>query len=1088
MNRFTRSLALALIVTAFAAPAARAQFDVSPPATLQWFEASYDTMIERTPDLFMAGYGGVWTPPPGRADISDFSVGYDVYDRFDLGRPTRPTLYGTARGVKRMAGIWDRAGDINYYPDLIINHNGFSDTTTPGFVESGAYPGFFIQNPDGGGDPFGVPNTDGDFNSAFDFGTLRERLAGLIDIDHGTDWRAIRHPVDPNDPRNIPAGTNPDIAGRIANIPTQDNRALYPDIGHNTIFVFDPKTGESDIPIHSFNLENPMAGDPVEENVTGLLMRYAQWMVQVVGADGFRIDAAKHIEGFSLDFFDRSIYRSNPRLLLDGSQKSVFSFSEVFDANPAVLHPFIRKDIDPNDPGRVGGNRDVLDFKLAFAMLDNLTGNGFQNDWRDIANAGLDVSPANGQGDTLHNGSSGVTFVQSHDATPSTPFLNEVAYAYTLMMPGNTVVYFNSREFGEERDFPEGSRRDPLGGIDGDGVKRLVQIRNSHGRGNYAERWLEKENYAFERVSSAITLLSNRLDSGFDSRTLTNVGFAPGTYLIELTGNADDPFVDPFDDIPSVVQVFEEGGVNKVNVRFLRNSSDNNFHGKGYLVYGLPTPVAPAGLELVAGVHDVLPGATPTNTFENGTQRLTDLHVAKGDHLVVRLQTVPVNLLGNPDLRDVFADGDNAMLRLDGGRDINHNGVVDVTAPGDVSYGFEFFSDKSSPLIGPGGINGPRGDGEFIQTIDLAGLEEGVHFLEARAYRHRTDGGPAVYSSFKKAIYVDRLPPVSAISGFTPFGGSAGDNDIFVESVDYTADSVHVLMNLPATVSDSEIHDMVASGQGATDKLAKATGVFKTGLFGIPNGNNVFTLVTFEQTGTSNIQRITGVRPGSVRGGGFGDLNFDGSINSFDIANTDGAFEQVLYSQNTQFNPAADLNGDGLVDTHDLLLLKDAIITAGASQNAIDEVENVKFRRTDFDSNGQRNGSDIDQLVGAFGSDTWLYDLTVDGIVNFDDLTMLVHDFLDTEFGDANLDGKVGIADLAVLSENFGLESGWAAADFNADGMTTIADLAILSEHFGFDRSFDSAGATAQNPEPATLVLLIGGLSMWRGRSRRGHA
>ena len=29
-----------------------AAFDVSPPAILQWFESSHDTMIERAPDLF----------------------------------------------------------------------------------------------------------------------------------------------------------------------------------------------------------------------------------------------------------------------------------------------------------------------------------------------------------------------------------------------------------------------------------------------------------------------------------------------------------------------------------------------------------------------------------------------------------------------------------------------------------------------------------------------------------------------------------------------------------------------------------------------------------------------------------------------------------------------------------------------------------------------------------------------------------------------------------------------------------------------------------------------------------------------------
>src|SRR5262245_61858833 len=69
--------------------------DISPPPIVQWFESSYRTVEARTPDLFMAGYGFVWLPPPFRADTGDQSVGYDVYDRFDLGRPGRPTLYGT---------------------------------------------------------------------------------------------------------------------------------------------------------------------------------------------------------------------------------------------------------------------------------------------------------------------------------------------------------------------------------------------------------------------------------------------------------------------------------------------------------------------------------------------------------------------------------------------------------------------------------------------------------------------------------------------------------------------------------------------------------------------------------------------------------------------------------------------------------------------------------------------------------------------------------------------------------------------------------------------------------------------------------
>ena len=119
-----------------------------------------------------------------------------------------------------------------------------------------------------------------------------------------------------------------------------------------------------------------MAGDPVVENATGYLMRNAQWLVQVIGVDGLRIDAAKHVQGFVLDFLDRAVYRQNPRRLLDGSQSHVFTYSEVFDANPAVLLPHVKKNINPGDPGRIGGNRDIVGFQVVFCAQGESGANG----------------------------------------------------------------------------------------------------------------------------------------------------------------------------------------------------------------------------------------------------------------------------------------------------------------------------------------------------------------------------------------------------------------------------------------------------------------------------------------------------------------------------------------------------------------------------------------------------------------------------------------------------------------------------------------------------------------------------------------
>src|SRR5262245_47449014 len=555
LQTFPLAVALAvslLLVTGTPSPAV----DESPPPILQWFESSYRTMEQRAPDLFMAGYGFVWVPPPFRADTGDQSVGYDVYDRFDLGRPDRPTLYGTETGLRSFAGMLHRA-DIDLHVDFVMNHNGYSSLSTKGFVAAGGYPGLAITLP---GD------IDGDFHSAFAFGDQYERLAGLIDIAHEKNHRFIRSPVDPADKRNIRPGKTPAF-GRLANVADPANRRFYPDQGHATIFVFDPKTGEANIPVSAFNPENPMAGDPTAENATAYLMRNAQWLVQVIGVDGLRIDAAKHVQGFVLDFIDRAIYRQNPRALLDGSTNHVFAYSEVFDSNPAILMPHVKKTINPGDPGRIGGNRDTLDFKLYFALKDNLEQTGIGGAWQRIKNAALDLSD-----DGLHNGSAGVSFTHNHDVFK--PFaLEHVAQAYTLMMPGNTVVYFNGREFGDDRDFPKPGRGDALSVGSGSMLTRLLAIRNSHGRGHYAERWDRTDGlFAFERGGSMVVLLSNRGDAGFDSRTLTNVGFRPGQLLLELTGNALDPDVNPMRggqrDVPPVVRVFEEGGTSKVNVRF----------------------------------------------------------------------------------------------------------------------------------------------------------------------------------------------------------------------------------------------------------------------------------------------------------------------------------------------------------------------------------------------------------------------------------------------------------------------------------------------------------------------------------------
>lgn len=1014
--------------------------DVSAPVILQWYESTYETMEHRMADFFKAGYGAMWTPPPGKADLGDFSVGYDVYDRFNLGNPDDKTLYGTETGLKRLVRMVHRGGG-DIYVDYVINHNGFSDLGTSGFAASGGYPGFYLTHPSA---------IDGDFHSPFAGGDLDGRLAGLIDIDHSKNLQAIRSPV-PGFANNLPAGTTP-FGDKLANVPTEENRRFYPDRNLQPIMVFDPSTGEANIPIYPFNTNDPMAGDPVSENAMGYLMRYAQWMVQSIGVDGFRIDAAKHVEPFALNFFDRAVYRSSQRVHLDGSTRHVFSFSEVFDGSKSYQQSFIRKDINNANPGVIGGNRDVLDFPLFFAMQANLTGNGFQNDWRNIVGASQD---SNDDG-LANNGSQGVAFVQSHDSFG--PHLGNVAHAFVLMRPGNAVVYFNAKEFGNNRDFPKSGRGDALGGTFGDRITDLVEIRNTHGRGDYIQRYLDKELLAYEREGSALVLLSNRLDSGFDSRTV-DINLPFGTYLIEMTGNAN---ADP--GIPKVIQVFDDcfGCQTKVNVRFLRNDGGD----QGYLIYGLATP---QGSLTLTNVDSVLMDDGPKDV-PNAQRRIEDLHVIKADSFQVRLQTQQVNLLGL--IRDMAADGDNALIRIDGGRNINGNSQIDFRDPNNlVTYGFETFVTKHSDLY-------TGGDGEFRQTIDTTGLSEGEHYIEVRAFRHREDGGPAVYSSFKKVIYLDRLPPESAVESFTPFVEQYQDNrKLLVRSIDQTANSVHVFLDLPAGLDDEEVAALVGGG---SQSIQIDRDLFQKDYLNLTHGNHVVTVVSFERTGTRNVQRFPGYFMSTIHGRGLGDLDFDGQFEASDV----NAFEGVLWSRNEQFNPAADLNGDGLVNHADLLGLGAALATGGADGQTLAEARAAVLRRIDFNFSGQTSINDLGLLYDQQGGTEWLYDLNDDGMTTLADIQSFIFDYIGTGIGDANLDGLVNLADYTLVRAGFGAGSRWQQGDFDFDGDVDFQDLRAFKAAYPGGPAALAADLAAV-PVPAAWAAGAGLLGMMGVRRRR---
>jgi len=1042
LNRYpTRRLRPATAVLGLAAlmglPVVANAQDASQPATLQIFEATWETIEKRTVDMFYAGYGAVWLPPPSRADSGDQSVGYDVYDRFDLGYAGRATGYGTKTGLKTFVGQAHNAG-VDVYTDLILNHAGFTelgqtDGSGNSFEDAGGYPGLAITLPN---------DIDGDFHGAFESGDVNGRLSGLIDIAQektGPDYQLIRHPVSVGDPNNIPAGTTPSF-GRLANVPTPTNAQYYPDQGiAGTTIDTDPGPGVNLVTRYNFNTADPMAGDATVETAEQMMMRHAQWMIQEIGVDGFRLDAVKHFPVSTLQQLDQAVFKTSNRVQHDGSIKPIYSFGEVLDGNKGFVQTFIDRSLPNNQAigagdNEVRGNRDALDFPLFFAMRNNLTGNGFANNWHGIVNASQDT-----QDDGLRNGSQGVSFVNSHDnLAGGFPFLENVAYAYTLMRPGEAVVYHNAKEFGGGRDFPNDGRDDALGGFSSDTLTTLLDIRNTHGRGSFHERWLDdafnpsgfSNIYVYERGKSAVVGLNSRVDTFIETRSGVQTEFDPGTRLVELTGNADDPVIDPSDNIPSTIVV---DGSGQIDISIPSNGT----HGKGYVIYGLPVPDATMSLTNVAGTIN---GAGSASTTASGV--INDVDIIEADSFTLQLNTNAVTL--SDGFRDFDADGDFAAFKIDQGLDLNANTGIDYTTPGSVVYGFEDFTTTNTPgyIDNGSGTNIGTGSGSYSQTIDTTQLAEGYHFITGRSFRHRDDGGPAVYDDQKRVIYVDRLDPVSEVAEFELNGGGTGDMDLLMRSVDLTAANIFVYFDLPAGATEAEILD-INPGQNATLRLDRD--LWKREFLNVKDGNHTVTLLTVEPTGTFGIQRFVGLNTSIGNGGGFGDLDSDGTLEIDDLTAVPNGFEDILYSQNDKFHAAADVNGDGLVDNLDLFGLEAQLISGGAGQPVLDTFAQVLLDRGDLTGDSSTDDADIDFLFTQFGSAAWLVDLDVSGLTDFADVGTLVEDILGTQLGDLDLDGTVNSADLATLDGNLGQTGlGWAAGDIDGNGVINSIDRDIL--------------------------------------------
>ena len=107
----------------------------------------------------------------------------------------------------------------------------------------------------------------------------------------------------------------------------------------------------------------------------------------------------------------------------------------------------------------------------------------------------------------------------------------------------------------------------------------------------------------------------------------------------------------------------------------------------------------------------------------------------------------------------------------------------------------------------------------------------------------------------------------------------------------------------------------------------------------------------------------------------------------------------------------------------------------------------------DFDENGTISADDVDVFCSGLQAQDSRFDLNRDGVMDHDDLTLLIRDLLQSNFGDSNLDGQFDSRDLVQVFQANEYEdsivgnSTWSEGDWNCDGDVTSADIVLAFQY-----------------------------------------
>ncbi|MEQ8465132.1 alpha-amylase [Coleofasciculus sp. E1-EBD-02] len=342
-------------------------------------------------ELADAGFTALWLPPAYKGMGGTYDVGYAVYDMYDLGEfdqhGTVRTKYGTREQYLAAINALHESG-IQVYGDTVLNHRMGGEGTE--IVRATPFNEYDRLHPKGW-------TRDIKAYSHFKFPGRQGKYSNF-------EWHWWHFDaVDYDDYTKEP----------------------------NTLYLFEGKAFDDYVALEKGNFAYLMGCDLdfQSQDVRDEVTRWGKWYLDTTGADGFRLDAIKHISSwFFPQWLDEMRYHAG---------KDLFVVGEYWLNNIDTLHWYINA---------VNGKMSVFDVPLHYNFY-YASRSGGHYDMGSILNGTL----------MQQRPTHAVTFVENHDSqplqsleAPVEPWFKPLAYAIILLRREGYPCVFYADYYGAE--------------------------------------------------------------------------------------------------------------------------------------------------------------------------------------------------------------------------------------------------------------------------------------------------------------------------------------------------------------------------------------------------------------------------------------------------------------------------------------------------------------------------------------------------------------------------------------------------------------------------------------------------------------